>query len=64
MKERTKCVKCGYEYNNCSIRVCPYSKQGLHVCVYCCKKCKFVTYVGTGFGCSYKKEQKDKTKEE
>ena len=56
MKE-IKCDKCGHFYSDMQIRQCPYSVRGLHVCVYCCKKCPYVKQVGTGFACTYKREQ-------
>lgn len=61
--ERIKCAKCGYEYEPfyATIRKCPYSKRGAWVCVYCCKRCQYVTRVGTGFGCElFKREEKIK----
>ncbi len=45
--------KCGYHYGELQIRKCPYSKKGLHVCVYCCKKCKYCKPYGTGWICTY-----------
>ena len=54
-----KCAKCGYAYNPCTIRRCPYSKKGAWVCVYCCKRCPRVTKIGTGFGCSLFKPKEE-----
>ena len=55
--KRIRCANCEHEYEKMQIRKCPYSKRGLYVCVYCCKKCPYVKQVGTGFACTYKREQ-------
>lgn len=52
------CCKCKNQYNPYSIRNCPYSKQGLYVCVYCCKKCPYSEQIGTGWCCRYTNETK------
>nr|DAQ22508.1 MAG TPA: Hepcidin [Caudoviricetes sp.] len=49
------CCKCKNQYNPYSIRKCPYSKQGLYVCVYCCKNCPYSEQIGTGWCCRYTK---------
>lgn len=48
------CGKCKHEYGGLQIRKCPYSKKGLYVCVYCCKKCRYAKQYGTGWICTYK----------
>lgn len=53
MAKMYKCDKCKNDYHPCSIRKCPYSKKGLHICVYCCKKCPYTKQVGTGWICTY-----------
>lgn len=59
---RKKCARCGHEYEPffATIRKCPYSKRGAWVCVYCCKACRYVKRVGTGFGCGYQQDKEDK----
>ncbi len=57
LNRRVKCAKCGYEFGGLQIRKCPYSKRGLHVCVYCCKKCPYSEYVGIGWKCTYQRNQ-------
>lgn len=49
------CCKCKNQYSSYSIRKCPYSKKGLYVCVYCCKKCPYVKQVPLGWKCTYQK---------
>lgn len=59
--KRLTCAKCGnaFEPFYNTIRKCPYSKKGACVCVYCCKRCPYVTRIGTGFGCElFKREEK------
>ncbi len=55
--KRQKCAKCKHEYERLQIRQCPYSKLGLYVCVYCCKKCDYVKRVGTGWMCTYENKE-------
>ena len=50
-KALIQCDKCKRVFHSCSIRTCPYSKTGKQICVYCCKRCRFVMRIGTGFGC-------------
>ena len=56
LSERVKCAKCGYEFSGLQIRKCPYSKRGLHVCVYCCKSCPYVKQIKLGCICTYQKD--------
>ena len=56
---KLKCAKCGYEFSGLQIRKCPYSKRGLHVCVYCCKSCPYVKQVKHGWICTYREIKED-----
>ena len=60
--EKQICAKCKnlYEPFYTTIRKCPYSKRGAWICVYCCKACRYVKRVGTGFGCGYQQNKEDK----
>ena len=52
-----KCAKCGNDFGMLQIRKCPYSKSGLHICVYCCKHCRFCKPVSTGFVCEFERRE-------
>lgn len=56
---KVKCAKCGYVFGGLQIRKCPYSKRGLHVCVYCCKSCPYVKQVKHGCICTYREIKED-----
>lgn len=56
MAKMYKCDKCRNDYHPCSIRKCPHSKKGLHICVYCCKKCRYSKQVKHGWICTYQRD--------
>ena len=61
--KKYKCGKCHNEFYELQIRKCPHEavnrQYGNYICVYCCKKCKFVQADGTGWICTYGKGEKD-----
>lgn len=57
MAKMYKCDKCKNDYHPCSIRKCPYSERGLHVCMWCCQKCPYAEQVKHGCKCTYQKEK-------
>ena len=56
-----KCDKCNRLFHSFSVRVCPYSKKGKHVCFWCCKLCRYVKWVGCFEHCGYQKTKEDNT---
>ncbi len=62
MKGYLMCSACGFVFGEIAVRKnCPHPtvnrKYGKQICVYCCKKCKFVKMLGTGWGCGYIREE-------
>ncbi len=63
MRSYLMCDKCGFKYDEISVRKCPHQSvknhYGEHICVCCCQKCKFSERVSGGLACDYKGEVKD-----
>lgn len=57
MRSYLMCDKCGFKYDEISVRKCPHQSvknhYGEHICVCCCRKCKFSEFLGGGLICTY-----------
>ena len=66
IKQQTlTCARCGYTFASTVVRKCPHEAVnrllGEHICIYCCKKCKFHTkqpFCGA-VGCSLWRKEED-----
>ena len=57
---RITCDRCKRDYNPVTVRTCKHPSVikhfGTHVCMYCCRKCKFHIKNGAAVMCGYKEE--------
>ena len=57
MRNYLMCDRCGFKYDEISVRKCPHPavnrKFGEYICVCCCQKCKFSKFLGGGLICTY-----------
>lgn len=63
MRNYLMCDKCGFKYDEISVRRCQHPavnrRFGEHICVCCCQKCKFAEHISGGLTCNYKGEIED-----
>ena len=57
----TLCNKCKRKWHDRMVRKCPHpkaeAKAVTHICMYCCKGCKYYKKDGTGVICNYEHDQ-------